>query len=130
MKKILTALAVLAVIAAGTATALFQQMKPEEYDSVDAAVAESKQETASVYQTIDIGDDAIVILYHEANDAYSTMYIKKSGDGYVLKETNGPIRNELGFTHSFQYSKKETVHVTLAPDENGKMVASLRIEGK
>ena len=130
MKKILTALAVLAVIAAGTATALIQQLKPEEYDSVDAAVAEGKQEAASVYQTIDIGDDVIVILHHEANDAYSTMYIKKSGEGYVLKEKNGPIRNELGFTHSFQYSKKEIVHVTLSPDVNGKMVASLRIEGK
>ena len=106
MKKILTALAVLAVIAAGTATALFQQLKPEEYDSIDAVVAENKTDTVSVYQTIDIGDDTIVILYHEANDAYSTMYIKKSGEGYVLKEKNGPIRNELGFTQSFQYSKK------------------------
>ena len=130
MKKILTALAVLAVIAAGTATALFQQLKPEEYDSIDAVVAENKTDTASVYQTIDIGDDTIVILYHEANDAYSTMYIKKSGEGYVLKEKNGPIRNELGFTQSFQYSKKEIAHVTLAPNETGKMVASLRIEGK
>ena len=130
MKKILAALAVLAVIAAGTATALFQQLQPEEYESVDAAVAENKQEAASIYQTIDIGDDVIVILYHEANDAYSTMYLKKSEDGYVLKEKNGPIRNELGFTHSFQYSKKETAVITLTPDETGKMVASLKIETK
>ena len=130
MKKILAALAILAVIAAGTATALFQQLQPEEYESVDVAVAENKPDAASVYHTMDIGSDVIVILYHEANDAYSTMYLKKSEDGYVLKEKNGPIRNELGFTHSFQYSKKETAIVTLTPDETGKMVASLKIETK
>ena len=130
MKKILAALAILAVIAAGTATALFQQLQPEEYESVDVAVAENKPDAASVYHTMDIGSDVIVILYHEANDAYSTMYLKKSEDGYVVKEKNGPIRNELGFTHSFQYSKKETAIITLTPDETGKMVASLKIETK
>ena len=130
MKKILAALAILAVIAAGTATAVFQQLQPEEYESVDVAVAENKPDAASVYHTMDIGSDVIVILYHEANDAYSTMYLKKSEDGYVVKEKNGPIRNELGFTHSFQYSKKETAVVTLNPDETGKMVASLKIETK
>ena len=130
MKKILAALAILAVIAAGTATALFQQLQPEEYESVDVAVAENKPDAASVYHTMDIGSDVIVILYHEANDAYSTMYLKKSGDGYVVKEKNGPIRNELGFTHSFQYSKKETAVVTLTPDETGKMVCSLKLEVK
>ena len=130
MKKILAALAILAVIAAGTATALFQQLQPEEYESVDVAVAENKPDAASVYHTMDIGSDVIVILYHEAIDAYSTMYLKKSGDGYVLKEKNGPIRNELGFTHSFQYSKKETAVVTLTPDETGKMVCSLKLEVK
>ena len=130
MKKILATLAILAVIAAGTATALFQQLQPEEYESVDVAVAENKPDAASVYHTMDIGSDVIVILYHEANDAYSTMYLKKSGDGYVVKEKNGPIRNELGFTHSFQYSKKETAVITLTPDETGKMVCSLKLEAK
>ena len=130
MKKILAALAILAVIAAGTATAVFQQLQPEEYESVDVAVAENKPDAASVYHTMDIGSDVIVILYHEANDAYSTMYLKKSGDGYVVKEKNGPIRNELGFTHSFQYSKKETAVITLTPDETGKMVCSLKLEVK
>ena len=61
---------------------------------------------------------------------FAKQDIKKSGDGYVVKDKNGPIRNELGFTHSFQYSKKETAVVTLTPDETGKMVASLKIETK
>jgi hypothetical protein len=34
MKKILAALAILAVIAAGTATAVFQQLQPEEYEKL------------------------------------------------------------------------------------------------
>lgn len=127
MKKILTALAVLAVIAAGTATALFQQLRPEEYESVDAAVADRKCEKERVFQTLGVGDDSIVVLYHEENDSYSMLDIRQSGAGYVLKEETKPVQSEAGFSQSFKYSKKESAVVTLAPDEQGKMTCSLQL---
>lgn len=127
MKRILTALAVLAVIAAGTAAALFQQLQPEEYESVDVAVADSKGAADRVYQTLGVGEDSVVVLYHEADDSYSMLDIRKSGDGYVLKEKTTPVHSETGFSESFRYSKKETVTVTIRPDEQGKMTCDLQL---
>lgn len=130
MKKIFAALAILAVIAAGTAAALLQQLQPEGYESVDALAAEHKKDTEAVYQTFSVGEDAIVVLHNTENNAYSMLDIRKSGDGYVLKQETTAVMNELGFSMSFRYSKKETAVVTLTPDEKGKMVCSLRWEVK
>ena len=130
MKKIWTALAVLAVIAAGTAAALIQQLQPEEYESVDAAVGEHKREVDCIYQTLGVGEDFIVVLYHAENDTYSMLDIRKSGDGYILKEETTPIHSKLGFSQSFRYSKKESVTVTLSPDENGTMQCTLSSAAK
>lgn len=130
MKKILAALAVLAVIAAGTATALFQQLQPEEYESVDAAVNANKSADAMIYDKFELGDDYIIVLYEPQMDAYRFADIRKSGDGYLVKSLSSAGKSPTQFSYQIQYSKKETAIVTLTPDETGKMVASLKIETK
>ncbi len=130
MKKILTALAVLAVIAAGTATALFQQLKPDGYGTVDEAIEAEKSADAEVYEKFELGDDAIVVLHEKQMDSYRFMDIRKNGDSYLVKGLSSAGKSPAQFSYQIQYSKKEAAVITLTPDETGKMVCSLKLEVK
>ena len=129
MNKIVTALAVLAVIAEGTLAAVVQQLQPEEYETIENAVSACKQK-GSIYETMQIGDDVVAVLHQEKNDSYFMAYLQKSGEGYLLKQETAAVRSPMGFSESFKYSKKETAIVAFSPDEKGKMTCSLKIEIK
>lgn len=130
MKKILAALAILAVIAAGTATAVFQQTRPEEYATVELAVNSCKDSDESIYQDLGVGSDHIVVLYNQEHDAYRFMDIRQTEDGYIVKKETALFSASTPFSINIQYSKKETAVVSLTPDESGKMQCSLSLESK
>lgn len=125
MKKILTALAVLAVIAAGTAAALFQQLQPEEYVTVEEALEAHQLMNAKIYQKLGVGEDYIIVLHEPQADAYRFMDIRKSGEGYIVKELTSAYKSTSGLSKTFKYSRKESATVTLTPDENGVMQCTL-----
>lgn len=132
MKKIFAALAVLAVIAAGTAVAMIQQLQPEvkEYATVNEAINDNKPADAQIYEKIELGDDYIVVLHEVQMDAYRFMYVVKDESVYTVKSISSAGKSPAEFSYKIPYTKKETAVVTLTPDENGKMVCSLKIEVK
>lgn len=131
MKKILMAVAVLAVIAASSAVAMLQQTQSDEYASVDALLNDLKAEGEQLQQRFDVGNDVILVCYDAQRQAHSFWDIRAKGKTYILKERCELYRGEKNaLSYMVKYSKKSIAEVLVAPDETGTLQYSVHLTEK
>ena len=127
MKKILTALAILAVIAAGTVTAVFQQRKAEDYACADDAIRAHLPEGYEASHTFCIGEDSIAVLNNREQGCYGFMEIYRKNDSYVLHSLNLQYKSAGAMTATFSKKKEWSVKIHLTPLEDGSMEVSMEV---
>ncbi len=121
MNKIITAIAVLAAIAAGTAAAVIQQLKGEEYASVDEAIKANLPEGCDVCQRFSAEEDTIVVLNHPQQNVYGFMEIYRKKENYVLHGLALSYKSNTEMIASFCKKKEWNVKIHLTPKEDGSM---------
>ena len=121
MNKIITALAVFAVIAAGTAAAVIQQLKAEEYSTVDEAIQGNLPEGFAVCQRFSVGEDTIAVLNQPRQGVYGFLEIYQKNDGYVLHDLSLSYKSSTEMITSFSKKKEWNVKIRLTPKEDGSM---------
>lgn len=131
MKRVFMAVAVLAVIAASSAIALFQQTQPDEYASVDELIADLKAKEQELQQRFEVEGNVIAVFYDAKNKAHSFWDIRAKGKTYILKECVDLCRGEkAALSYMVKYSKKSIAEVLVAPDAAGTLQYSIHLTEK
>ena len=126
MKRVFMAIAVLAVIAAGSAVAMLQQTQPDEYASVDDLIADLKAKEQELQQRFEVEGSVIAVFYDAKSKVHSFWDIRAKGKTYILKECVDLCRSEkAALSYMVKYSKKSIAEVLVSPDENGVLQYSL-----
>ena len=125
MNKVVTALTVLAVIAAGTLAAVMQQLKGEEYSTVDDAIKENLPEGCDVCQRFSAGNDTVAVLNDPQQGVYGFMEIYQKNDGYVLHSLSLNYKSSTEMIASFSKKKEWNVKIHLVPKDDGTMECSM-----